>query len=319
MRVLHVSFHNGCINEFNYVASELNLELEVMRASWNYNIGQLRADTIWEDNKDYFNSFDVIVTSDTGPLSRIFLRDTFEKKLIIWVCNRFDYADNATNDCNFPDSAYYTLFREATSKPNVRIAGYTDFENIYMKQKGVEVKNIIKPTGKAPYKIFSSPIPETIDRKMTFFIPPYHNDSVFMNLQDKVNELGILSYCGRYGGPNDLKTFLGVIHIPYAWSNLALFEMMHRGIPYYVPSLSFLLNLSNKPNFFWSPPFQKQYLSISEWYHSDHSDIINYFDSWEDLKRIVCEDSAYDRRASITYAEKHAQKQIKKWKDFFSE
>ena len=49
-----------------------------------------------------------------------------------------------------------------------------------------------------------------------------------MNLFEFCTTLGIKSYCGRYNGPDDLRDFKGVIHIPYAWSNFALFENMEK-------------------------------------------------------------------------------------------
>ena len=66
-----------------------------------YNIGHQRAETVWNRHKDYFDKFDVIVTSDTAPLSRIFLQNGWRKPLIIWVCNRFDYCDYASLDLVF--------------------------------------------------------------------------------------------------------------------------------------------------------------------------------------------------------------------------
>ena len=47
----------------------------------------------WVNSVVDFGKFDVIVTSDTAPLSRIFLQNNWKKPLIIWICNRFDYVD----------------------------------------------------------------------------------------------------------------------------------------------------------------------------------------------------------------------------------
>jgi len=57
-------------------------------------------------HKDYFDTFDVIVTSGTAPLHESFLQNGWTKPLIIWICNRFDYCDYASLDCNFPDQEY---------------------------------------------------------------------------------------------------------------------------------------------------------------------------------------------------------------------
>ena len=104
-----------------------------------------------------------------------------------------------------------------------------------------------------------------------------------MNLSKKLTELNILNYNGRYNGPLDLVNFKAVIHIPYAWSNLALYEAIFLGIIYFIPSLNFFLELKETGDFFFSPPFDKKYIHYSEWYNEDNKDIFVYFNSWDDL------------------------------------
>src|SRR4051812_31901260 len=109
MNVLHLSHHQGCFGELAYVASQLGFTIESMEYRDGYNISAEKANASWEANKERFNSFDVIITSDTAPLARIILQhmDEFKGRLVVWVCNRFDYVDNATNDCGFPDREFY--------------------------------------------------------------------------------------------------------------------------------------------------------------------------------------------------------------------
>ena len=94
-KVLHLSHHYGCLKDHQYVCDQLGLELTNKLTIWNqilerdtYVITKEIADRVWQENKDYFNSFDYIITSDTAPLSRIFLEnmDEFDAKLIVWVC-----------------------------------------------------------------------------------------------------------------------------------------------------------------------------------------------------------------------------------------
>src|SRR5271154_4177159 len=117
LKVLHLSFHKGCSKDFEYIAQQLDLDLSSLfiqeqPSRWLdgktvgsaiYSIGHDRAAAIWEKHKNYFDQFDVIITSDTAPLARIFLQNKWSKPLIIWICNRFDYCDQASRDCNFPD------------------------------------------------------------------------------------------------------------------------------------------------------------------------------------------------------------------------
>ena len=129
LKVLHLNFHLGCSKDFEEVGKELGLDVTTWyvlaadlprehfdgktRGNAVYNISHERALNVWNKHKDYFETFDVIVTSDTAPLSRIFLQNGWKKPLLIWVCNRFDYYDGETYDGKFPDQEYYNLIRKA--------------------------------------------------------------------------------------------------------------------------------------------------------------------------------------------------------------
>src|SRR5438477_2333100 len=151
LHVLHLSFHKGCINEINYIAQKLNFTVTslfvpaIALQEWDgismgnvlYNVGHDRAARIWNKHKDYFNQFDGIITSDTAPLARIFLQNNYEKPIIIWICNRFDYTDTGSLDCDFPDQEFYQLFQEANVNKNVFIVPYNAFESFYAAQKNL--------------------------------------------------------------------------------------------------------------------------------------------------------------------------------------
>ena len=100
MKVLHLSHHYGCLKDHQYICKELGLKLDSIFSLWNtvlpkgcFNMTEELANDIWNKNEKYFQSFDYITTSDTAPLSRIFLQniDKFEGKLNIWISNRFNY------------------------------------------------------------------------------------------------------------------------------------------------------------------------------------------------------------------------------------
>lgn len=313
MKILHVSYHTGCIGDFDYVASKLGLEVEVLRADWDYLISHNQAKSIWDKYKDYFNSFDTILTSDTAPLSRIFLQNGYEGKLIVWICNRFDYP----NRDGFPDSEYFDLWKNNLNNEKVKFISYTPFEYIYARQRGVPISDfVIKPVAGFINNGVTTGIPSGINKESCFFIPPYHNDTIFMNLQAMCSSLGIYSYSGRYCGIQDLVGFKGIIHIPYAWSNLALFEAIKMGIPHLIPSRYFLENLSTSGNFFWSPPFQREYIEYSEWYNNAHKDLFVYFNSWEDLKDKTLNCDFCDVTANrLKFIAKHEEAELIKWEN----
>lgn len=333
IKALHISFHRGCIKDLDYVFKQLkktstdSIELEHLfpldkapywfdgyaKGNAIYNIGHRRAEAIWHKHKDYFNSFDLIITSDTAPLSRIFLQNNWHKPLIIWVCNRIDYCDKDSLDCSFPDPEYYQLLRKATQLPNVKIISYTPFEHIYARSKGVEIgTHVIKPCGAPQEKPVSSLIPEDVQRSETFFIPPYLNDTSFINLAALCERMGIKVFRGRYNGPGDLYDFKGIIHLPYAWSNLALFENWHNGLVYFIPSKKFILELAKNPRYFFNMLTRAP--DAAEWYLDKHKHLFVYFDSWDDLeKKLQTTDLASIRKDVKTFAEKHHRDTLQAW------
>jgi hypothetical protein len=137
-----------------------------------------------------------------------------------------------------------------------------------------------------------------------------------MNLEAHCKNLGISCYRGRYNGPNDLKGFKGIIHIPYAWSNLALFENLRNDLIYFIPSKQFLVSLSKSKNFFWSPPFDINYLDYAEWYHKDYKNCFVYFDSWEDLVKKINENNRDEKINQIRKSiQIHTDTYLNKWKN----
>jgi hypothetical protein len=59
-------------------------------------------------------AYDVVITSDTAPISRVFLEAQRweDKSLIVWVCNRFDYSHRPAAH-GFPDATFYRLMQVA--------------------------------------------------------------------------------------------------------------------------------------------------------------------------------------------------------------
>lgn len=328
MKLLHLSFHKGCQNDIDYVCNNLNIELSFMefddgetKNNSKYNIGHKRAEKCWNKYKDYFNTFDGVIVSDTTPISRVFLQNNYKKKLIIWVCNRFDYFDSEHLDCDFPDKEYYNLIKNVKNRKNTFIMGYTPFENFYAKNiKKIDIGNdIIKPIGKVSslYNNFEETNKE--NKSNQYFVPPYHNDNIMIKLSEKLNELNIPNYSGKYNGPLDLQRYKGIIHIPYAWSNLALFENLQLGIIYFIPSKKFLLELKkNYKRFFWSRPFREDVIELSEWYLPEHNELFVYFDSWNDLKNKTNTINYSEKKEKIiNFSQKHEKKILEKWKKIF--
>ena len=320
MNIIHLSHHEGCQRDLAFTCQRLGYKCTFMRFPYGYNISKERANRFWAENRDVLRAADRIVTSDTAPLSRVILEnlEDFPGKLVVWVCNRFDYCDMATNDCSFPDAAYYGLIKMATGrKDKVKVVPYTDFEYVYARNwRNIPMDDkTIRPSGanlEEPPK--PSIIPPDVDRTTTFFVPPYHNDTHFMNLASHCSGMGLKCYHGRYAGPKDLVNFKGIIHIPYAWSNFALFENWYNGVVYFVPSERFLCELSSRPNFFWSPPFSKEFIRTSEWYLPGHEKLMVFFDSWEELRKKAATDQSSVKTAIKEFMDGHVERTIQQWR-----
>lgn len=336
MKVLHLSFHKGCIREFAAVAKHLSLDVD----SWHipelpgtyfdgetegnalYNMTHERAQRIWNKHKRVFEHFDAVVVSDTAPLSRIFLQNGWTKPLVVWVCNRFDYTDQATSQGDFPDPEYYDLFRKATTQENVFIIPYSEFDRYYAGKKGIEINNfLISPCAPQPPPLQGSLIPSYVKKKEYYFLPPYQNETRCLDLTAICRRLGLNVYCGKYNGPADLKDFKGIIHLPYNWSNVAFFENCRFGIPYFIPSQRFLKELMTQGDYFHADReflLEENQFALSEWYSPVHREIITYFDSWPDLKeKVLYTDLDALRQKIKRYGSLHYKSMFDRWARLF--
>lgn len=330
-KVLHVTLHEGCKKDFEEVARELDLDLTswfvqgLPRGFWEgfhagneiYNVGPRRAERVWNRHKDFFDRFDLIVTSDTAPLSRIFLQNGWNKPLVIWICNRFDYAHGSGGEDRFPDRGYYDLIRQATSQKNVRLVAYTSFEHEYMRRKGIEMgTRTIKPLGRKEGVVpdFKSAVPAEINTGESLFIFPRLDAGQMNRARQGCASVGISTWTGVYNGPEDLKQFKGVLFFPYAFSNLALFENLQRGIVHFVPTKRFLTQLGcirggMHGNLQWS-----------EWYFNEYADYLVSFDSWPELKqKMQTVDYAVMKQKIKKFGQQHRAAMVEEWKRLFGE
>ncbi len=331
LKMLHLSFHIGCNNDFDDVAKELNLEITnwipsdqvhfqgEYLANALYNISRDRGRAIWERHKEYFEQFDIIMTSDTARLSRIFLENGWHKPLIIWVCNRFDYFDPGSQRFGLPDQEYIDTMRGALTKKNVKIISYTLYEHHYARGKGVMFPELtIKPLGHMPHtnpQGNRSAIPQTVKKENMLFLYPRVSPRQASYIINGCEAIGLPVYTGEYKGPEDLVGFKGVLYFPYAWSNLALFENIQQGIIHFVPSESFIREQRGRVRYLTMNQFE-----LCEWYAPENRDFFVYFNSWQDLKQKVDALDYTKKRAYIrTRAQQHRADMLARWKQVFEE
>jgi len=341
LRVLHLTCHRGCEAYVQQLAKRQAWDLQTwflpdrpgdFGGNAAYNQTRERAQEFWDRWGDALNRVDLVLVSDTAPLARGILQNLkqFQARLLVWVCNRFDYVDRealAPGE-EFPDPAWGQLLAEATrSHPSqVRVVSYTALERRYALEHGVDWSGrhadlVLRPVPRYEpeqseqpqlQKVADSPIPDDVVRPDTWFIPPYTNDQECLDLAFLSPLLEVPLYRGRYAGPDDLVDFAAILHVPYAPSNLALFENWARGLVYYIPTLPFLTRLTAQTNHWFSGDQSRA--DSSEWYCAAHRHLFVYFDSWEHLRQLVAERAHLPLRAQVKeYAERLYADQEKTW------
>lgn len=336
MRLLHLTLHKGCYNEIQYVFTKLGHDITSMYFTDGeyslehggdtiFRVSHERAQKVWELYKDYFYQFDGIITSDTCPISRPFLQNRWDRILIIWVCNRFDYIMPPEHI----DPEYFQLIRDVRSWPLRRIFGFTEVEKIWARHlRNVELEDlVIRPQGK---NLMSEGLRKTyspfdpVGNRETIYVPLYGNETNMMDLRGKIEELGFSAESVKFSHVSELLKYKAVVTIPYGWSTLTLFERMQLGIVCFVPSLRFITQMFNEaehPHRKWwfQPPFYLEHperLKDSEWYCEYHRDIFVYFDSWDDLSwRLRTTDYESMTAKLLEHGAKHEQLVLEQWRE----
>jgi hypothetical protein len=327
-----------------YIYNKLGFEFEF----WKFPKGLFKitkevAEKIWNERKDYFNQFDWIVTSDTAPLSRIFMEHihVLKPKIVVWICNRFDYAMES-------DICFYELFNKISiaNKEQFKIIPYSDFEGIWCNVKGIShTLPTITPIGiqkkeldyaidglqelKSSYTKDSNAKhyyenPEELKNKI--FIPIYGNDNIFYSLKNICEENDILYFNGGYKHPEDLRLCKALVTFPDAFSKLITFETIQNEVIVFLPSEEFIIQLNpttqNGFHYWFNCPFgnlNKELIKHCEWYRFKECRI--YFDSIEDMvdkiKNLTPETIEEKRKWCRIYGKQIEEENFKKWSELF--
>jgi len=308
-----------------------------------FKISKEVADRVWLEKKDYFNSFDFIVTSDTAPLSRIFMENIPElkPKVVVWICNRFDYNMEW-------DPSFYNIFNDVAKNhtDKFKIVPYSQFEAIWCHVRGIApICNVITPTGINPIEL-----DDKIDCLQTFkdkyildsnskerfndvseltgkmFIPIYGNDNHYYKMKEILEGSGIPCYNGGYNHSVDLKHCKGFVTFPEQYSKLITFETIQNEIIVFLPSEEFLIKLhptrNNDYNYWFNSPvghLNDRLVQLCEWYRFKECRI--YFDSIEDLmnkiKNLTPEIVEEKKKWCRHYGALLNSENLEKWREVF--
>ncbi len=296
MKILHLSHHNGCMYDQEYILNKLGHEvtslkflelgetLTVINPIESFRVSRALAKVIWSEVKDYLNSFDVILTSDTAPISRVILEniEEFTGKLIIWICNRYNYEV-------FGDGEWTKLFDKANDFENVKIVPYTLFEKIWADANGIRTENweVITPIGK--WMVNDIPLEKNNDA----WVGMYWNDNKFMNLKQTLLDMGVKAEGGeheKYANINELKRHHSFITLPDAPSKLICFELIHIGVPAILPAKTFMKKLKNTEGYgipLAPAQFDDSIIDVLEWYDPELEDCRYYYNSFDEIPKLI--------------------------------
>ncbi len=342
-KALHITFHAGCAGEISAVCNHFAIELDTwllpslpnhfltgLKDTTPYIFSKDKASQIYKLHKNTFDAYDMIITSDIAPLSRIFLQNHWEKPLLIWVCNRFDINVHRSGNKVFPDDPYHQLFKSTNNMPNVEVIGFTPYEQYYAeKHKNIfAISQTISPIGlNNSHKGIYKSVPARIDKQTTVFIREYYNENN-VGLSKRLTALKVKNYSGPFDGALDIKDFKAMVHLPLVMSNFFLWENLSEGIVHFIPSKQFYASQYKKTFSFidWTKSTNPrnnlpihEIFDHCEWYREDLVPLFVFFDSYEEIPHLLETTDFQAKKALIsTFHRDHKQRSLEKWKEVFS-
>ena len=289
MKILHITYHYGCASDLNYVFKTLGHEITFFDATcWPYTITEDIAKNIWNERKDYFQSFDIIITSDTVALSMIFLVhfEELRARLIIWICNRFNFAMDTVGN-------FIPLLQKY--KDRINIIPYIEYEKHWCSRFGLEIcHDTINPLGRHAEKYICNesvmnrifcPLNRSHQTKPdneTIFVPDYHNNKRLLPILIN-NHVSFVH--GRYLDVNEIKPYKAVVTLPDAFGKFFYHEAIQHNIILLMPSTSFFDSLAKINDYGITSKNSETRDDIHVYceYYSKYKNCYIYYNSYEDL------------------------------------
>lgn len=297
MKIFHHSMHEGCASDIKNLFKRYDVDLTTIvpkeRPHEKYLVTSERIKPMWDEYKEYFLNSNVLIFSDTIPFSRPVLENLNlipqSTKILLWVTNRFNYAIET-------DQSYYDILDSIKNDPRIYFLYSNKFEKLYF-NKFVDLPEdkqfYFTPYGKRNKTDYN--MKNQKDHNQKLFVMSYQNEKEFYPLYDELNSLGVDFYYKKdwipsdeYCGPYDIETCSSVLHIPYAWGTIALWEYMALGKTFILPSLNWLNKTYQERYLFFQTHKSINIIStFSDWYCEEHKDLFIYFDEIKEIKDIL--------------------------------
>lgn len=332
-RILHISHHIGCFRDQEYILNMLGFKVKNLKFYDNqFTVTKDIAKKFWEENKDLINTFDYVLISDTSSISRCIFENIseFKSKLIIWICNRFDFGMNQ-------ESEFYELFNKYKTHDRVRVIGSTFWEKIWCLRKGIDILDceIINPLGKYLDKLDSNiPKSKVFDEyynnnsnitEADLFVPFYHNDNIFFNLKNFLESKKFKVCNTTFKNTNELKTYKTFITQPDTFCKWFSFEAIHIGLPVILPSAELLIKLCKSPGYLYNMTgyggaenMTEDLIKIGEWYNPKFKNLRFYFDSYNEIPDIIKSINKFSLKEDfLSTSMEHEFEILNKWRNLY--
>lgn len=325
LRILHLTHNPSWFQDhFDFICNQLGHTVTTHVVT-KYQMDANTANGIWNQNINYYSSFDAVFISHLASLSRIFLQNNWNKPLCVWLCFRFNHE--------VPDkSRYHNLILRSFLKPNVKFFAASEHDRLYASRELGHSEEFSFTNDIAPPLVYINNTNKVkIPCEDKFFVVSKHNETMFMDLKSELDSLGIPSYKHPWAaGAPDLRGVKGIIHIPYTFLTRGLYENLALENVFFIPNAEYIE--SNYANFgcreinpfFWDLPHTYPgEVSLAEWYNDEYKDLFVYWKDLRDLKEI-CESSGLDdliadKKQKIREFNKiHNAKALEEWRRFLT-
>lgn len=326
---LCLSGHHWAMNRIQDHVAELSNE------KWTQLVWEWKFDTFFEAHKKSLESFDGFIC--TYPPIFAMLYEKFNKPIIIDIPIRYDYAVHGDVERIIKWNSWLSA---GVQSGQVKLIANNKYDVEYC-------------------RIMSGLIPKHIPSLCEYFPKrPENSGSRFM-LYEKGNTLSnvipeIVDHANALRSHHkweDLHDFKAIVHLPYQVSTMSVFEQYTANIPMIFPKPGYLADMFfNSHNVLQQVstfqlsrakphhsiiPFQgeldpnnhtsrevveKLWLKNADFYDSDWMPYISYFESIDQLKRIIKhEDFECISRYMANYNEVRKQRVYESWKDVLDE
>ena len=325
--------------------------------SSRYRFDQGRARCLWRRNRwaARLAPYDLVIVGDTAPLAWPLLDAGWPQtssgvaaagaspshtppparrpKLLLWVCNRFDYGAVG-------DVAWYSAVRSVRDSAAVTIVSSTHFEWWYATH--VRAVDFPSPAVLRPIGLMSpdeptplDPVPASVDRTTSLLVLPKVNEAR-LGLAAALAARGLPVWTPgvwpdamqHWGGPKAARTFRAVVHVPYAPTTFALFEHAQAGLITFIPTPRLLVHLYQTRGLFFQSTMHdfvttgagtedltETMLGATEWYSAANDACFVQFDSLDDLEaRLRTIDLDERRRRLQHWALAHTNTTRARWR-----